>query len=58
MTYSEASEIVQAHCDMPLLESLEHLHESQHPAPHPVNVAYYTLMAGFSEMFAPVEESA
>jgi hypothetical protein len=54
MTYSEASTIVQAYTKQPLLESLErikgqmedgvHIHDKQ------VRAAYYTLMAGFTEL--------
>jgi len=52
MTYSEASKRLQEYTGKPLLESLEFMENVQHPTPADVRVAFHTLMAGFSEMFA------
>ena len=50
MTYSEASLIVQKYTGKPLLESLEHIKNADHPVNPKVRVAYHTLMAGFIEL--------
>ena len=59
MTYSEASKIVQDYTGEPLLESLERIQDRLHEPSDclimstKVKVAYYTLMAGFTELLAP-----
>lgn len=55
MTYTEASKIVQDYTGEPLLESLERIQRRIDCEDDPiikkeVRVAYYTLMAGFSEL--------
>ena len=62
MTYAEASATVQEYTQSPLLESLQRLKtileledmdavEEAQKMPTKVKVAYYQLMAGFTEMF-------
>ena len=55
MTYAEASHIVQDYTGDNLLESLEQIQIDlpDGNTPSKVRAAYYTLMAGFTEMFAP-----
>ena len=55
MTYAEASQIVKDYTGDNLLESLEQIQIDLEDGntPNKVRCAYYTLMAGFREMFAP-----
>jgi len=54
MTYTKATQIVQRYTGQPLLESLERIQQAMNDDVHihdkDVRIAYFTLMAGFTEL--------
>ena len=55
MTYAEASAVMKAEVDEDLLEALEYIQHNLNMGlvvPARVRIAYHTLMAGFTELFA------